>query len=187
LLGAAHATLGRKEGIICILGTGSNSGLYNGTSIIENVPPLGFILGDEGSGAVLGKKLLADYLKGVLPEHLLQSFKIQFNSEYSEFMEHVYKKEKPNRYMAQFVPFIKQHINDSYCKKLVENSFIEFIERNIAPYSNYKDHKISFVGSVAYHFQDQLKKVLTKQHLNMGVIEKEPINGLQKYYQNICF
>lgn len=187
LLAAAHATLGRNQGIICILGTGSNSGLYNGNSIIEHVPPLGFILGDEGSGAVLGKKLLADYLKGVLPETLSKQFEMQYTTEYTEFMEHVYKKEKPNRYLAQFVPFLKQHINDPYSKKLIENSFSEFVERNIVQYSKFNDHQISFVGSVAYHFQDQLKKVLRKQHLNLGEIEKDPISGLQKYYQNFYF
>ena len=184
LLAAAHATLGKNPGIVCILGTGSNSGLYDGTSIVEHVSPLGFILGDEGSGAVLGKKLLADYLKGVLPEHLSKQFKIQFTTEYAEFMEHVYKKEKPNRYLAQLVPFIKQNIDDTYCKKLVENSLTEFVERNIAQYSNFKDHRISFVGSVAYHFQDQLKTLLIKQHLKLGEIEKDPINGLIRYYQD---
>ncbi len=184
LLAAAHATLGRNQGIVCILGTGSNSGLYNGENIIEHVPPLGFILGDEGSGAILGKKLLADYLKGVLPEHLSKQFKIQFTSTYGEFMEHIYKKEKPNRYLAQFVPFIMKNIDDSYCKKLVDNSLTEFVDRNITQYTSFKDHRISFVGSVAFHFQDQLRTVLKKQHLKLGEIEKDPINGLSRYYQN---
>ncbi len=184
LLAAAHATLGKNQGIACILGTGSNSGLYNGDSIIKHVPPLGFILGDEGSGAVLGKKLLADYLKGVLPGHLSKYFKIQFTSDYGEIMEQVYKKEKPNRFLAQFVPFIKQHINETYCKELVENSFAEFVERNIFQYNDYSNHEICFVGSVAYHFNDQLNNVFKKQHLKLGEIEKNPINGLVRYYQN---
>lgn len=182
LLAAAHATLGVKQGIACILGTGSNSGLYDGTTIIENIPPLGFILGDEGSGAILGKKLLADYLKGVMPEPLSKQFKMQYNTQYAVFMENVYKKEKPNQYLAQFVPFIKNQINSIYCQKLVENSFSEFVERNILQYANFNDYAISFVGSVAYHFQEQLKKVLKKHDLKPGAIERDPINGLLQYY-----
>ncbi|MBN2636361.1 MAG: ATPase [Prolixibacteraceae bacterium] len=184
LLAAAHATLGNNKGITCILGTGSNSGLYDGNSIIEHIPPLGFILGDEGSGAVLGKKLIADYLKGVMPENLSKQFKMQYNSPYPVFMESVYKKEKPNQYLAQFVPFINMNISEIYCNKLVENSFVEFVERNISQYTNYNSHKICFVGSVAYHFQDQLKNVFKKQHLQLGEIEKDPINGLLRFYQN---
>lgn len=184
LLAAAHATLAGEPGIICILGTGSNSGLYNGTSIIEHVPPLGFILGDEASGAVLGKKLLADYLKGVMPESISVAFKLQFNYTYSEFMDQVYKKESPNRSLAQLVPFIKQHIDKNYCQKLVEYSLIEFVERNISQYSNYKNLQISFIGSVAYHFSDQLKRVFKKQYLKLGEIQRDPMNGLILYYQN---
>ena len=184
LLAVAHATLGENPGIACILGTGSNSGLYDGISIVKHVPPLGFILGDEASGAVLGKKLLADCLKGVMPEHLSRQFKMQFTAEYTEIMEYVYKKDKPNRYLAQFVPFIKQNINEIYCKKLVENSLNEFVERNLYQYPDFKDYKICFVGSVAYHFLDQLKNVFKKQHLKLGEIAKDPMNGLILYYQN---
>jgi glucosamine kinase len=184
LLAAAHSTLGRNPGIVCILGTGSNSGVYDGISIVEHVPPLGFILGDEASGAVLGRKLLADYLKGVMPEQLSKEFKMQFNSGYAEFMDQVYKKDKPNRSLARYVPFIKQHIDEIYCEKLVENSMNEFVERNIAQYTNFKELPISFVGSVAYHFSSQLKKVFKKHHLKLREIEKDPMNGLIRYYQN---
>ncbi len=184
LLAAAHATLGEKQGIICILGTGSNSGLYNGNVIVEHVPPLGFILGDEASGAILGKKLLSDYLKGILPDHISNQFKLQFTTNYAEIMEYVYKKEKPNRYLAQFVPFIKQNINEIYCRRLVENSMNEFIERNLSQYTDFVDQRICFVGSVAYHFRDQLRNVFNKQHLKLGEIEKDPMNGLLLYYQN---
>lgn len=184
LLAAAHATLRDKQGIICILGTGSNSGLYDGNHIVDHVPPLGFILGDEGSGAVLGKKLLADYLKGILPEYLSKQFEMQFPSSYAEFMEQVYKKERPNRYLAQMVPFLKQNISELYYRKLVESSFKEFVERNLSQYNNFKSHQICFVGSVAYHFRDQLKNVFRQQHLKLGEVEKDPMNGLLLYYQN---
>ncbi len=184
LLAAAHATLGKNPGIICILGTGSNSGLYDGNSIIEHVPPLGFILGDEASGAVMGKQLLADYLKGVMPNHLAKQFKLQFPSKYAEFMEQVYKKEKPNRYLAQLVPFLKQNIDENYCWKLVENSINEFVERNLFQYPDFKDQRVCFVGSVAYHFRDQLRNVFKRQHLKLGEIEKDPMNGLVLFYQN---
>jgi hypothetical protein len=97
----------------------------------------------------------------------------------------VYKKEKPNRFLAQLVPFINQQIADNYCKKLVENSMNEFVERNISQYSDFKEQPISFVGSVAFHFSNQLKYVAKKHHLKLGDIVKDPMNGLIQYYQNL--
>lgn len=184
LLAAARGTLGNKKGIVCILGTGSNSCLYDGSNIVEHTSPLGFILGDEGSGAVLGRKLVGDYLKGLMPENITQKFQSQFPFSYAEFLERVYKKEKPNKFLAQFVSFLKIYINEAYCSELVENSFNEFIQRNIKQYSLFYDLRISFVGSVAWYFQEQLKTVVISNKLKLGKIEKEPLEGLTQYHLN---
>lgn len=182
LLAAARATLGKEIGIACILGTGSNSCLYNGNEIIEHVPPLGFILGDEGSGAVIGRKILGDFLKGIMPENIALSFKNQFPLSYADFMEGVYKKEKPNQFLAQFIPFIYENIAHEYCITLVENSFDEFIKRNIYKYSGFGEHPVCFVGSVAFYFQEQLKNVMERNQLQVKSIVKEPLNGLLKFH-----
>lgn len=182
LLAAARSTLGKEKGIACILGTGSNSCFYNGIEIVEHVPPLGFILGDEGSGAVLGRKLLGDFLKNVMPNNISDKFQKRYQITYAGFMEGVYRKEKPNQFLAQFVPFISENISDEYCVNLVENSFQEFINRNISMYSNFRDQPVSFVGSVAYYFQDQLKNMLNKNQLRLKTVLKEPLNGLLKFH-----
>ncbi len=182
LLAAARATLQRVKGIACILGTGSNSCLYDGNKIVKHVRPLGFILGDEGSGAVLGRKLLGDYLKGTLPVHLSEKFHKKFPFNYPEFLEGVYKREKPNRFLAHFVPFLHENIIDEHCKYLVESSFDEFVQRNISQYPGFEQLPICFAGSVAYYFQEQLRIVLKKHNLHFKTILKEPLNGLLNYH-----
>jgi N-acetylglucosamine kinase-like BadF-type ATPase len=182
LLASAHATLGRKKGIACILGTGSNSCLYDGNRIIAHVPPLGFILGDEGSGSVLGRKLISDYLKGIMPDDLKDKFKNKFGFDYAGYLEHIYKKEKPNKFLASFVPFLTENMEQEYCQELVVQSFDEFVHRNILQYPGYKNMKISFVGSIAFYFKEQLELVLTKNGLQKGVIIKEPLEGLLTYH-----
>lgn len=182
LLAAARATLGNETGIACILGTGSNSCLYNGKEIIEHVPPLGFILGDEGSGAILGRKIVADFLKGIMPENIAEKFKSSYHLIYADFLDSVYKKEKPNQFLAQFVPFLHENITDKYCVQLVEKSFEEFVLRNISAYSGFRRMPICFVGSVAFYFQEQLKNVLENYHLQIKTVLKEPLNGLIKFH-----
>ncbi len=184
LAGAARALLKYNSGIACILGTGSNSCLYNGTEITEKVPPLGFILGDEGSGAVLGRKLLGDYLKGLMPDRLSEKFQTQFPFSYPEMLERVYKTEKPNKFLARFVPFLKDNIEEEYCRVLLEQSFDEFVRRNIMQYKNYGEQLVSFVGSVAFYFQDQLRNVLARRNLKSGLIVKEPLEGLIEFHLN---
>jgi N-acetylglucosamine kinase-like BadF-type ATPase len=182
LLAAARATLANQEGIACILGTGSNSCFYDGVKITRHVPPLGFILGDEGSGAFLGKRLLADYLKGIMPEKLSKKFQKEFPVDYSMFLEKTYREEKPNHFLAQFAPFLHQNVSEKYCSELVKDSFRQFIERNVARYKNYRQYPVCFTGSVAYHFQQQLNKVLTENQIQPGRILQEPLEGLLKYH-----
>jgi glucosamine kinase len=182
LLAAARSTLGNETGIACILGTGSNSCFYNGEEIVKHVPPLGFILGDEGSGAVMGRKLIGDFLKGIMPERVAEIFKTSFQLTYADFLDSVYKKDKPNQFLAQFVPFLHENISEEYCTQLVEKSFEEFVLRNISGYSGFRELPICFVGSVAFYFQAQLKNVLEKNHLQIKTVLKEPLNGLIKFH-----
>jgi len=184
LLAAARATFGKEKGIACILGTGANSCLYDGDNIVEHIPPLGFILGDEGSGAVLGRKIVADYLKGIMPENISMKFQKQFPLNYAGFLENVYKNDKPNKFLAQFVPFLYNNINENYCCEIVEKSFNEFIKRNVKWYTNYSELRISFIGSVADYFGEQLKLVLKNNELKLGTILKEPLEGLVQFHIN---
>lgn len=182
LLAAARATLFNKSGIACILGTGSNSCLYDGEKITGHVPPLGFILGDEGSGAVLGKLLVGDYLKKTMPAELAELFQEKYPMEYPVFLDKVYRQEKPNRFLAGFVPFLKENIKNEYCNNLIEKEFYSFIERNVAQYPGYETFPVSFVGSVAWYFQEQLKNVLLQRKMVPGVILKEPLQKLADFH-----
>ncbi len=184
LLAAAHALCGEKPGIVCILGTGSNSCFYDGSKIKEQISPLGFILGDEGSGAVLGRKLVGDCLKRQLPEKLCKEFMTKYELTPSEILDRVYKKPFPNRYLASFVPFLKEHLDDEAIYQLVRSSFEEFLRRNVMMYTCYYQYPVHFIGSVAFYFQDILKEVLCSLSLQIGMIEKAPMKGLVAYYKD---
>lgn len=182
LLGAARALLGNKEGIACILGTGSNSCLYDGNKIISNIPPLGFILGDEGGGAYLGKRLLSDYLKGIMPAGVSQLFGEKYHTDKDIVIEKVYRGEFPSKYIGSFVVFLRDNISNSYCSKVVEEALGEFIRRNIIFYDSYDSLQISFTGSVAWYFEGILRKVLQAYRLNTGTIIKEPAAKIMQYH-----
>lgn len=182
LLASARALFGNKEGIACILGTGSNSCFYDGVEIVENVSPLGFILGDEGSGAVLGKKFVADVLKNQLPTDLIKSFFAQCNTSAAEIMEAVYKKPFPNRYLAQFTRFMYEHKHMLPVRNIINESFDAFFERNVFQYE-YKKHPVSFVGSVAFYFQDILRETAQKKDILVGQIIDNPMLGLLEYHR----
>ncbi len=182
LLGAARALLGKTEGIACILGTGSNSCLYDGEKIIANIPPLGFILGDEGGGAYLGKRLLSDYLKGIMPDDISEKFSYKYHTDKDLVTEKVYRGEFPNKYIASFVIFLKDNIDKPYCSTLVKDAFSDFINRNVKYYDKYEMLKISFTGSIAWHFRDILRKVLESYGLVMGEILKEPSERIMEYH-----
>ncbi len=182
LLGAARALLGKNKGIASILGTGSNSCLYDGEKIITNIPPLGFILGDEGGGAHLGKRLLADYLKRIMPDDVSELFSNKYQAHKDLVIEKVYRGEFPNKYIASFVVFLKDNINKPYCSELVEDAFSDFINRNIRFYEGYDNLTISFTGSIAWHFKDILEKVMTSYDLNMGEVIKEPADRIMEFH-----
>ncbi|MFW6389392.1 MAG: BadF/BadG/BcrA/BcrD ATPase family protein [Marinilabiliaceae bacterium] len=183
LMAAAHALCGDTEGIACILGTGSNSCHYNKGIIEERVSPLGFILGDEGSGGVIGKKLLADVLKNQLPEHVIRKFFERYPTNAAEILENIYKKPFPNRYAAGFTVFISENQDEPSLQKLLESAFDEFIVRNILQYRKVESLPVHFTGSIAYHFQSVLYKSLEKHNLKPGNTARDPMPGLIDYHK----
>lgn len=182
LMAAARALCQDKEGIACILGTGSNSCYYDGKEIQQNVSPLGFILGDEGSGAVIGKQFLSDLLKNQLPQELTRLFYETFQKDKAEILENIYKKPFPNRYAAGFMPFIAQNISHPNLHQLVESSFNLFIERNILQYSKAHTLPVHFTGSIAFVFREILEESLLKHDLISGTFLQNPTEGLVNFH-----
>jgi N-acetylglucosamine kinase-like BadF-type ATPase len=182
LLGACHALLGNQAGIACILGTGSNACYYDGKTIAGHVSPLGFILGDEGSGAVMGKHLLGDYFKEVMPPELRAAFQQKFNLTREEALNRVYREVRPNQFLATFTPFLSENLEHPYCQLFVETNFRAFIERNVLKLTSKQGCTVGFAGSVAWHFSSVLKKVLAHYDLTNPVILKDPIDGLLQYH-----
>jgi glucosamine kinase len=184
LLAAAHSLCQDKPGVACILGTGSNSCYYNGSEIEENVSPLGFILGDEGSGAALGKKLIGDILKKQLPQFLINEFFEIYPASAAEILENVYRKPFPSRYLAGYAKFLSKNIKHAEIENIVLSSFREFVIRNLLQYPGINNKPIHFTGSIAFHFEAQLRKVIKEKNLIFGSIERAPMSGLIKYHIN---
>jgi len=184
LLAAAHSMCQDQSGIACILGTGSNSCYYNGNEIVANVSPLGFILGDEGSGAVLGKKLIGDILKKQLPQSLINDFFETYQTTAAEILENVYKKSFPSRFLANFTKFLSKNIKHPEIENIVVKSFHEFVIRNLRQYPGIERMPIHFTGSIAFYFELQLRKVIEEQNLILGNIERAPMKGLIRYHNN---
>lgn len=182
LLGAARALLGRSPGIACILGTGSNSCLYDGQKIVSNVPSLGFILGDEGSGAALGKRLVADAFKGQLPQLVRDHFLNLYELTLEEILDYTYRRPAANRFLASLVPFLKEHLWNPYVYSLVREEFKAFLKRNVALYQGSHSLPLSFTGSIAFHFADILRDAAESQGLKIGKIEKNPMDGLIAFH-----
>lgn len=182
LLGAARALLGNNPGIACILGTGSNSCLYDGSGITMNIPPMGFILGDEGSGAALGKRLLADIAKTIAPEHIRTAFAERFRLTVPGILDLVYRQPAPNRFLASLVPFINDNIHDTYMTALVRREFTEFLSRNVMRYPGAKEIPVNFTGSIAMVFGDILREAAGEAGLTVGTVSAAPMPGLIKYH-----
>lgn len=183
LLAAARALCGDEAGIACIMGTGSNSCLYDGEKIIGNVANLGWILADEGSGAFLGKRLVVDYLRDKLPTALAGQFQARFPYHREEILERVYQQEKPSAFLASFAKFIFQHLKEPYCYKLVYESFAEFYENNVMKYENYQTLKVHFTGSIAFYFSDILRQVANDKGITVKNILEGPISGLTLFHK----
>lgn len=182
LLAAARALCGRETGIACILGTGSNSCYYNGEKIIDHVSPLGYILGDEGSGAVLGRLLIGDVLKEQLPHDLCEKFLKQYNLDRLEIIHRVYREPQANRFLASVSPFLLENMEEPAIHRLVLNEFKSFFVRNISHYEGYRGLAINFVGSIAYYYRDVLKEAADAIDATLGTIVVSPLEGLVKYH-----
>jgi N-acetylglucosamine kinase-like BadF-type ATPase len=181
LVAACYALAGREPGIVGLLGTGSNSCLWDGSSVVKNVPSLGYILGDEGGGVSLGKQLVADFLKNQMPLHLRIKFIGKYDLSVKTAVERVYQKPMPNRYLAGFAPFLEDNIEDDYCRSIVFGQFDRFVLRNILQYENYTRYETHFCGSIAYGFRQILTDVCLKYRLCIGQIVKEPLLHLAGY------
>ena len=182
MLAVAHGLCQHEAGIACIMGTGSNSCYYDGKQIVSNVSPLGFILGDEGSGAVLGKLLLGDILKNQMTPELKEKFLKQFGLTPADIIDHVYRKPFPNRFLASLSPFLAQNIDEPCIHALVLGSFKSFLKRNVMQYENFRNSKVHFIGSVAFYYKTILAEAAQEMNIQLGTIIKSPMEGLIKYH-----
>jgi len=181
LLGAARALCGQREGIACILGTGANSCLFDGKDICENTPPLGYVLGDEGSGAVLGIRFLNALYKGLLPKNIQEAFLVEYQMTMADVIARVYRQSMPNRFLASLSPFISHYLGIPIVRQMVVENFQQFLRRNIKQYRR-PDLPVSAVGSIAYYYADLLREAIESEGFQMGVIRKSPIEGLLRYH-----
>lgn len=182
LLAAARALCGRNAGIACILGTGSNSCFYDGNEIQANVSPLGFILGDEGSGAVLGRLFLGDVLKNQLSKELADEFLAEYELDRMTVIRRVYKEPAANRFLASVTPFMSKHISEPRIHRLVLESFRAFFVRNVCQYADCHTLPTHFIGSIAYYFADVLREAAAQCGCTVGTIIKSPMEGLVKFH-----
>jgi hypothetical protein len=182
LTGAVYATCGDEPGIACIMGTGSNSCYFDGQDIYEEVPALGYVLGDEAGGTFYGKELLRMFLYHELPEKIHQGLIDRYQLTKESIFEAVYNKPNPNVYLASFMRFLSDNRDSKWVRDFIYNGFSKFINIHIWKYENHKDVPVHFVGSVAFHFQDLLREACKIHRLNIGVITSEPVVNLVEYH-----
>ena len=183
LFGAARALCGDEKGLVCILGTGASSCLYDGKQITERLTSLGYVLGDEGSGAYLGKQLLSAYFSDELPDHLQKLFVQRYPAELAEVLDKVYRQAFPNRYLASFAEFLSDNKSDTFVKELVSSAFDIFFRKQVLRYNDYDKYPLCFVGSISFIFADELRKSAEKHGLSISKIEQTPLNGLLKFHK----
>lgn len=181
LTGAAHALCGNTPGIACILGTGSNSCAYDGEKVVANISPLGYILGDEGSGAVLGKRLAGDCLKHQLPADLCREFLNTYELTPAQIMDKVYRQPLANRFLASLTPFLYEHRHRTEIRNLLLSCFTDFFTRNVMQY-DYRDTPVHFTGSIAFYFREEVKEAARRLGISTGRILKSPMEGLMDYH-----
>jgi glucosamine kinase len=182
LMGAARAVCGHEKGIACILGTGSNSCYYNGKSIVRNSPGIGYVLGDEGSGAYLGKKVLQYYLYNTFDEDLRARFDAKFVTTGSEILDNVYKKPLPNRYMASFALFLAENRGHYMIENIIEDGLNDFFFQHLCKYNEVWKYPVHFIGSVASGFKDVLEQLCHSYEFELGTVLKNPMEGLVKFH-----
>jgi N-acetylglucosamine kinase-like BadF-type ATPase len=181
MLGAARSLCGREAGIACIIGTGSNSCFYDGEKITANVSPLGYILGDEGSGAVLGKLLVSNLLKDQMPQRLKTKFLEQNNLTQADIIERVYRGSFPNRFLATLSLFVAENINEPEIHEMALQAFKAFFERNVKHY-DYEHYSVNMVGSIAFYYRSVIREAATLCGIQLGTIVQSPMSGLIKYH-----
>ena len=182
LMGAAISLCGNEKGIACILGTGTNSCYYDGKKIKKNNPGLGYVLGDEGSGTHLGKKVLQYFLYDTFDEELMHDFKMTYQTSAAEILNKVYKQPLPNRYLAQFTMFLAQNRGHFMVENILEDNFHDFVYQNLYKYAESWKYPIHFTGSVAFHFKDVLASVMEAHGLILGKVTQSPMKGLEQHY-----
>jgi glucosamine kinase len=182
LLGAARSLCQNNPGIACIMGTGSNSCYYDGKGIVSNVSPLGYILGDEGGGAVIGRKLISAVLKKQVPQPVIDLFTDTYRITSAEILESVYMKPFPNRFLGQFAKFVSSNIHIPELQEIITTSFEEFIKRNVLQYPESGIYPIHFTGSIAIHFKGFLEESLRRHSLSPGIFTLSPMENLMKYH-----
>lgn len=184
-LGACHALFGRNVGVACILGTGSNASRYDGERITESPASLGFIIGDEGSGCHIGKKIVHDYFYKIMPCDLRVRFYEKYHLERDVFVKKVYNGESPSRYLAEFAKFGTENIEHQYVVEAVGGCFDEFVNATLRPLQNdVEKSSVGFVGSIAFAYREILLQVLANHNVKCVKILKNPIDGLIEYYKN---
>lgn len=182
MIAAVRSTCGNNAGIVGILGTGSNSCYFDGEKIVPNNFGLGYILADEGGGSYFGKKLLTHYLYGLLPEHLNKKFSDKFEMNKSILLENVYNKPRPNVWMASFACFLTDNREDQWVQSFVKDGLEEFFQLYICSYKEYKNSEVHFVGSIAYYFDEIIRKIGQEREVNVKKIIRHPINHLAEYF-----
>ena len=184
LLAVAHALCGRKAGIAVILGTGSNVGLYDGRQLVKTVGGLGYVLGDEGSGVHLGKTLLNYYLNDLLPIELENKLEAQFQLSRESVLEAIYRKGFPNRYLASMAPFIAENLSHPFIIDIVRSCFRDFFKINILPLLKDESLPLCFGGSIAFHFEENLRAIAKEFEVEVGKVSMGPMEGLVAYHSD---
>ena len=183
LLGAARALCKNEKGIACILGTGCNSCYYNGNKVLKNSPGLGYVLGDEGSGAYLGKKVIQHYLYGMFDEDLMFAFNEKYNTNTNAILQSVYRQPQPNRYLAAFALFLAENRRHYMIENIIEDGLNDFFFTHLSKYRESWLHPVHFTGSIAFGFKDVIQSLCSSYEIEAGLILKQPIDGLINYHK----
>lgn len=183
LLASARATCGLEHGIACILGTGANSGLYDGHQFIDNIPTLGYLVGDEGSGAHFGKLLIKSYFYREMPKNILEEFDLAFPGKHEKILAQLYSKNAPNTYLGSFMKFAIQYLDHPFIYNLLIKNFQDFIDTQLCKYEGYKVLPVHFVGSVAHYFHQPLKDCLQRNGIQCGYMISKPMDRLIEFHQ----
>ena len=182
ITGAAKGLIADEKGIVCNLGTGSFCCYYNGKKIVKNRPGTGYVLGDEGSGAYLGKKVIQYFLYETFDEELMHRFNKKYNTNRQEILDFVYRKPFPNRYLASFTLFLAENRGHYMVENIIEDSFNDFFFNHVYKFRESWTTPVNFIGSVAYGFKDVLKAMCETYELELGKVMKKPMDGLSRYH-----